>query len=241
MAGKKRPYSKAAVAKQRLKNLAKARANSKRKTTKRVGRNPIQKALDDTKLTEMMNKGYSYDRMGKELGISKQQAHKDCMRLLQDELNKQTTNIELHRHRMLGQLRGVFSEAADAWERSQKDKESIETTQRVADALKSGQVLPQKGAAAGKPLQKKTSSTVVKREGQVGDPRFLAVMTKCLELEKELRGMQQPAEGGSDDMYKTTDDTRALLEQRLQALKQGQAAQAPIDVEASEVKTETIQ
>jgi uncharacterized protein YerC len=219
----------AAAAKQRLKNLAKARAVHKMKGNN-VGRPPIQRQQDDITLSKMIDEGATYEDMGKALGISTGHAHREAKRLLNARLEQQDANIEVHRQRMLSHVDHVYREANQGWQRSQEDKESIETTKRVADALNKGNIMPiGKGKAAKMPAlgQKKSEATIVKVEGQVGDPRFLAVMIKCKEIEAKLRGLEAPAQGKPDDMYKTTEDTRALIEGRLTALGQPAIAQPP--------------
>jgi hypothetical protein len=235
----------AAAAKQRLKNLAKARAVHKASGKgNNCGRSPIQRQQDDIILSRMIDEGASYDAMGKALGLSTGHAHREAKRILNARLEEQDSNIEVHRQKMLSHIDHVYREANQGWQRSQEDKQSIETTKRVADAMAKGNIIPTGPNKAGKTAklgQKKSEATIVKVEGQVGDPRFLAVMIKCKEVEAKLRGLEAPAQGKPDDMYKTTEDTRALIESRLQSLSHPvMVAQPPDPDDGQEEKKETI-
>ncbi len=225
-------YKKDQIKKQQVKILNEARKKAARARNKKGiphtygtkgSRNSFQKEADYNRILQWLREGKTELWISRELNISPTQAHKDIIHVLNMMVDMRMDNVELYRAKLMGHLEHVIHEAGEAWEHSKEDKEKIETTQRVADAVQKGvaniaNAAKGKASAIAKPIQRKVETTMMTVEGQNGDPRFLTVILNAADSMKQLLGLEKPAPAEPTDAFKTIEDARSLIESRLAAL-----------------------
>ena len=165
-------------------------------------REPQQRERDLIIVSQMYLRGDTQQAMAdavsanyEGLSVTRQQISYDIKELHRRWVKEQIINIDAAKARELARVDKLEREAWDAWERSQQDAETI-TTEKAVLA---------KGADADK-----RAKEVHRREGQVGDPRFLSVIEWCIERRAKLLGLDAPTKQQSEnlniDMGQLTDD-----------------------------------
>lgn len=196
---------------------------------------------------DMYMHGATIYKIAKHIGISHMQVHRDLAKLRAEWKERAHRKLEEHLAEELKKLDYLEAEAYDAWERSKEDAKTIETTSRVATALRT-KAVPR--VRQGNP-NKKTETKVMRVQGQYGDPRLLAIVYQCISKRSELLGIAQGMERADGDQWRTQEDVRNLIIQRLAQLAppSNTAKQSDVenpndgsgDGEPIDIKAETIQ
>lgn len=119
--------------------------------------------------------GKSQPEIGRILGGMTRQAISYHWRKIEDEWKRSSqADIALYKGKQLDEITILREEAWAAWKRSQEDAEM--------------QMSKMKQGAGSGPQQE----SQLRKEGQVGDPRFLQVVEWCNEREAKLLGLDAP-------------------------------------------------
>lgn len=131
--------------------------------------------------------------------------------------------ISDNRARAIARLEWVAREAADAWVRSQKDREKQRLIEKEQPpARRNGKTLK------APPLTEKT----IERTGQVGDPRFLAEVREATVSIAQILGIRM--EPRDDDGDEGDTDTTAIARELLEVFKNASAIPAAAKKEEPE-------
>lgn len=123
--------------------------------------------------------------IGKLLGGCSKQAISYHWRRIEDGWKRSAlADLALYKGRQLDEIDVLREEAWEAWERSQRDAETS-GSRLVQDAGS-----PAKNKEGGVPAGKQES--FMRREGQVGDPRFLQIIDDVARREARLLGLDAP-------------------------------------------------
>ena len=157
----------------------------------------------EVRASEMYLDGATYREIAIELKISHTRVVQVMQGLRERWRRDSWKNIELLMCRELRTIDAVENEAWEAWDRSKKNAETLQT----------------KAAPGGK---KTTTKTVV---GQVGDARFLQVVNDCVEKRCKILGIQRTIgdmfpepEGPFGALVPTPAELRARIVAKLEAI-----------------------
>ena len=152
--------------------------------------------------------------IGTQIGCSQSQVSAYLRKLYKRWETAASANIDKLKARELARLDKVEVEAWAAWERSQADAET-ETTSTFDGKI----------------------TTTLKREGQVGDPRFLDVVNRCIAQRCKIIGVEAPQKiaptdpTGTKEYESLTDAERAArlaaIFDAARARRDGQAVADP--------------
>lgn len=206
-------------------------------------RTALELQEDAAKVSKFLQQGWTTREIAHEIGRTDGQVLKTTNDLLDAMAETTVENIERWRHRLINYSTYIYREANDAWQVSKEDKESLETTARVQNAVKSNAKNPVAKAKVTpsvppglNPLQnRKSEAVVMKVEGRDGDPRFLAVMDKCVERIADLLGLASHTPTGKSDPFGEQENARALVMSRLASIAK------PPDPPKQEDKTELVE
>lgn len=143
-----------------------------------ITRTPDQILHDRREIARLRRRGWSVPDIAEKLKLTEMQVRKDLRRLREEWKKRAAVDVQAERQAMLDQLDDIMREAWAAWERSQEAKET--TTEE-----RTGLVETKDGTPA---LTKRTHRI----EGQVGHPRFLEIIERCLERRAKLLGLDAP-------------------------------------------------
>lgn len=206
-------------------------------------RSQLERDRDMAVESEMYRQGHNVHEIAKRFNVSATQIYRDINKMRKIWREEIARNIDELRAEEIAKLRLLEREANAAWQRSTEDRVQIETTRRVAEAIAGKNPLAKKrGTGVLTSPPRKTSTEVMKREGQAGDPRFQMVILKCIELRGQLLGLTKAPEEEVPDGIKTQDEVRTILADRIRQLgapaaapKQQDEAEPPVDIQATEV------
>ena len=119
-----------------------------------------------------------------EVGVSQQQVSYDLKFLREQWLASSLRDFDAARSEELQRIDEVERQAYAAWHRSQQPREVSLTEQ-----TEGGEVVSADGTSQPKRPTRKAS---MRREGQSGDPRFLAVIQKCIDQRCVILGLESP-------------------------------------------------
>lgn len=128
-----------------------------------------QREANLLKVSDLYLTGKTQAHIAGVIGCSQPQVSAYLRKLYKRWQDAATINIDHLKARELARLDKIEAEAWSAWERSQADAET-ETTST---------------------FDGKATSTL-KREGQVGDPRFLDIVNKCIAQRCKIIGIEAP-------------------------------------------------
>ena len=149
-------------------------------------RNETEIKRDRALITELYVKGWSFRKIAahinsiREYSLSSQMIFYDMEQVRKEWRDRRDAAIDDHIAQELAKLDAVEYEAWEAWERSQKDAETIMKKTSYADENLSDD-------AKVFPLE-----IVHKRAGRIGDPRYLAIIKDCTVERRRLMGLDKP-------------------------------------------------
>lgn len=108
--------------------------------------------------------------IGRQLGVVDSQISYDLKVIQKRWQQSQLTNYETRRARELARINTIEREAWEGWRRSQQGRETS-----ITEQLDMG--------------DQTCFKTQLKKEGQVGDPRFLATVLRCVEERCKIFGL----------------------------------------------------
>lgn len=132
-------------------------------------RTPEQILADRQTIAERYLRGEQQSEIARDLGISQQQVSYDLKAIRAAWLASAVRDFDTAKAQELAKIDTVEHEYWLAWERSQKDKE-IEFDESGSKGFKSGK----------------------RREGQAGNPAFLAGILTCIERRCAILGLDAP-------------------------------------------------
>jgi predicted transcriptional regulator len=141
-------------------------------------RTKTQRQEDLVKVAQMDRKGYTQERIAKEMGVCQAQICYDLKRLREKYAAQQHMEMQASIWEKVAQYRMIREEAWDAWERSKQDytKEYYEKV----------------GEPDGQGGQKVERLKLVKTvEGRLPNNEYMRTIVMCLEKESELLGLTQ--------------------------------------------------
>jgi hypothetical protein len=152
-------------------------------------------------ITALYLKGWSQAAIAKELGISQSTVSDDLKYIRRKWEQSSIRNYDELRTRELHKLDFIESEAWAAWDRSQKPSQSATVT----------------GEGNGQQTKKSMKH-------QVGDPRFLDQVSKCIAHRRAITGLDAPLQvaDATPPPAETPEERRAKLEAIFKALTEGQ-------------------
>ena len=143
-------------------------------------RTPIQRERDLLEISGLYLRGITQAEIASQLGVSQQQVSYDLKILQRRWLAESVAKIDERKARELAKVDRLEREYWEAWERSKLDAETV--TLEKLGALKDGQ-----GQIVGTKVKE-----VKKREGQSGNPSFLAGVQWCIDKRCEILGLDAP-------------------------------------------------
>src|SRR5437763_248565 len=143
-------------------------------------RTPAERERDLERLAVLYCRGMSQLAMAEKLGVSRQQIGYDLRTLNQRWQESALAHLDAKKARELARLDHLEAVAWDAWERSCQDAETISSSMVKGRIGKEGVALPD--------LQKVAKIT----KHQIGDPRFLEQVYKCIDKRCEVLGLNAP-------------------------------------------------
>jgi hypothetical protein len=165
----------------------------------RKGRSPDQIARDRAEIARLYLQRRTQAEIAAQLGMSRQQVGYDLGAVRQGWLESSLTDFNARKAEELARIDRLEREYWDAWEASQRERETSTTEQTSDD---DGQRM----------------RASLRKVGQTGDPRYLAGVQSCIEQRCRLLGLNAPTEtrltgqGGGPLQTQTTvltDDQRA--------------------------------
>lgn len=115
---------------------------------------------------------HSLREIGRKIGVHHATVARDLVRIRKEWSDARISDYNRLVDETLQRIDTLESEAWQAWERSQRDRETLKTSE-----FEDGKT--------------KTDKTT---EGQAGDPRFLAIIDKCIERRARILGVEKPDE-----------------------------------------------
>mgnify|MGYP001580805097 CR=1 FL=1 len=122
--------------------------------------------------------------IGRAVGVSQVQVSHDLKAMRDLWLASSLRDFDALKAEQLAKIDAVEVEAYAAWFRSQQPREVSLTEQ-----TEGGEVVGVDGTSQPKRPTRKAS---MRREGQSGDPRFLAVIQKCIDQRCVILGLESP-------------------------------------------------
>ena len=171
--------------------MAKSKAQDK-VTPLPVGRDKVHRERKIKELTErdmrvayFMLRGHNYKEIAQMVNVKSTQtvwaSVQRCLAYWREQMFEHIDEWLALKLRELAELR---AEAYAAWERSKENAQTVRTTSAIFEGKDD------------KPLSVGTLlvpvEEVVTEKGQTGDPRFLAIVDKCIEQECKLLGLYAP-------------------------------------------------
>jgi hypothetical protein len=152
------------------------------------------------KVTELYLKGRSQSAIAAELNVSQSTVSDDLKYIRRKWEQSSIRNYDELRTRELHKLDFIESEAWAAWDRSQKPSQSATVT----------------GEGNGQQTKKSMKH-------QVGDPRFLDQVSKCIAHRRAITGLDAPLQvaDATPPPAETPEERRAKLEAIFKALTEG--------------------
>lgn len=126
------------------------------------------------KVLALRRQGLCCTAIAVELGVTRQAVHKLVKSRIQKAVAAAEQDADFLRQAELERLDYVEMESIKAWQKSREDAVKITNEMTVT-------------ADGGKDAEK----TREEREGQAGDPRFLAIIQKCVEQRAKLLGINK--------------------------------------------------
>ena len=118
------------------------------------------------------------------LGVSQQRISQDLATIRAQWLASALRDFDALKSEQLAKIDAVEVAAWTAWDRSQQPREVSLTEQ-----TEGGEVVSADGTSQPRRPTRKAS---MRREGQSGDPRFLAVIQKCIDQRCVILGLESP-------------------------------------------------
>lgn len=134
----------------------------------------MQREADLVRTADLYCRGYSMDRIAKEIGVSMQQISYDLKDIKERWKQRTTMDLDAKKSEELAKLDAIEMEAWDAFRRSQE--EFTAQTVRASEG---------KAGAKTKEVSKHT-------ESRYGDARFLETALRCVAKRSELLGLNAP-------------------------------------------------
>lgn len=158
-------------------------SSSDRKRTK------AERARDMTEMLALHFRGLSQNEIALRFGLTQPQVSRD-LKQAQKEM-REAANVDLRARfqEKLVELRDVKKEYWRAWERSRTNRE-VQVSKKVeaeGHAGKGSECLPKSGEEATTGRRE----AGLRVENRDGDPRFLEGVRKCIDLERELLGLDE--------------------------------------------------
>lgn len=170
-------------------------------------------------VAEMYLRGQSQAEIGETLGCDQATVSRDLTELRKEWLDRSINHVDQKKAIELAKLDRLEVTYWEAWERSLKDAETT---------------ISESGGKFG-------SKTILRREGQSGNPAFLEGVLKCINKRCELLGLDapkktdltsggKPIQAGSDERY---DRAVSSLADALRDLIPGTGTETPGPVDAA--------
>jgi len=141
--------------------------------------------------------GWPQYKIGEHFGVSQMQISKDVAAIRREWQRVMVEEFSSLKSEQLGKIDAAEAEAWRGWRRSLKTAEKRQA-RRVG---------------RGEDIREETSRT---EEGQSGDPRFLAIVMKCVERRCKLIGADAPVK-----IDITIEQMRAMTNEQLRAIAEG--------------------
>ena len=135
-----------------------------------ISTNDIELAQRRAEVVKLYLEGHNQWDIAYKFNVNQSTISRDIRHVMNELIKTATNNLDEIRQVELSRLNRVEVEMWAAWERSQRDAET-ETEEF--------------GSAA--PMPKVTR----KRQGQVGDPRYMTIILQCIEKRCKLLGLEQ--------------------------------------------------
>jgi hypothetical protein len=167
------------------------------------------------KVAALYVEGHTQWAIAKTLNIAQGTVSKDLQVILEEW---KARSVEDYADRLaveLAKLDAAEAEAWEAWEKSKQDREATsERTERARQLLPDPNARPDRRGNHPRVPQMVTVRTTTNRtrKGQVGDPRFLDQVTKCVETRLRLMGALKPASVNVTQQVATGFDWDALTD-----------------------------
>lgn len=129
------------------------------------------------RVLDYLERGWTQARIARQEGVDAGTISRDVAAIDQELRESISDKAEERRLRNELQLRRIYREAEEQFERSKQPKE-VETGEERSGSGKKG---------AGK-----SSKATIRREGQCGDPQYLNVMKDVIKQLREMRGDDMP-------------------------------------------------
>lgn len=152
--------------------------------TKKTSRTKDQKKRDRAIIADMYLKGYNQFDIGDEVGISQPQVAYDLKVIRKLWVESTLRDFDEAKAKELTKLDKLEQEAWEAWERSKIDKET--KSQEFVKKLKDEK---DKKSQEDKP---KVAKINLKKEGQTGNPAYLAIVKDCIKRRCDILGLDAP-------------------------------------------------
>jgi biotin operon repressor len=139
-------------------------------------RTKIQRERDRELIAQWVIEGLSQEKIAEKFGLSRQQIGYD-LKIIQDQWRQQTAiDLDEYKGRELAEIALAKKKAWEGWEKSCQEFKAKTLTARADDEK------------AAQPY-----SQVIHTESRVGNPRFLAEISRLIERECKLLGLDAPA------------------------------------------------
>jgi hypothetical protein len=143
-------------------------------------------AVRRVEVAALLLRGLTYRVIATKVGVKSTKTIFDDVEAVIGEWRKeQKHNVDEWVALELSKIGRIETQAWDAWERSQRDEETV-STETATVTIKTGRGKEGLEVPA---LQNRETRT---RRGQSGDPRFLTVVLKCVVKRCELLGLDKP-------------------------------------------------
>lgn len=146
--------------------------------TKKTSRTKDQKKRDRAIIADMYLKGFNQFDIGDEVGISQPQVACDLKVIRKQWLESTIKDFDEAKAKELAKLDTLEQEAWGAWEQSKLDKET-ESEEFTREGKKT------KNKA-------KIAKINIKKEGQTGNPAYLAIVKDCIKRRCDILGLDAP-------------------------------------------------
>ena len=143
------------------------------------------------------------------LGVTQAQISFDLKALREIWLASTLRDFDALKAEQLAKIDQVELAAWGAWERSQQPREVS-----ITEQTEGGEVVGMDGTSQPKRPTRKAS---MRREGQSGDPRFLAVIQKCIDQRCMILGLESPLRISIDQAASKVADELGLTKEAVLA------------------------
>lgn len=168
-----------------------------------------QRIKDRLRIIELRMKGYYEYQIAEELKLSQQMISRELKKIRAEWTMNTQRNYEALINEELAQIAIMEREAWQEYERSKLPRE-VATRKKVksANGTKGGK--DEKGTIHGTSREEQSA----RKEGRLGDPRYLDIINNCRKRRAELLGLEAPKKiehSGSIDMREKTDEELELI------------------------------